>query len=159
MTFTTEQVAAALAAQQERDRAAPRLLGLKRLHDAPANHVATNTNTNACAIYCPNQHCQCLILRANTAPLETVTDAPDLAALPGINVGAADAADARYFAVPSMMHFENVGFSKTVGDGVKYLCCADCDLGPLGFMRTAPGHKPTCYLKVARLRYKVPPTE
>ncbi|KAJ3369724.1 hypothetical protein GGF31_005029 [Allomyces arbusculus] len=155
MAFTTDQVAAALAAQQERDRAAPRLQGLARLHDAPATHVvATNTNTNACAIYCPNEHCQCLILRANVAPLETVTDAPDLAALPGIPV---DAIDTRYYAVPSMMHFENVGFSKTVGNGVKYLCCADCDLGPLGFMRTAPGHSPTCYLKVARLRYKVPP--
>jgi hypothetical protein len=36
----------------------------------------------------------------------------------------------------SMMDFENIGFSKPV-DGIKFLVCADCELGPLGF------HDPT----------------
>jgi guanine nucleotide exchange factor len=30
------------------------------------------------------------------------------------------------------MKFENIGFSNTV-DGIAYLSCADCDLGPLGY--------------------------
>lgn len=34
--------------------------------------------------------------------------------------------------VSDMFHFENVGFSKTVGN-FKYLTCADCELGPIGW--------------------------
>lgn len=29
------------------------------------------------------------------------------------------------------MEFENVGFTKNV-DNIKYLCCADCEVGPVG---------------------------
>jgi hypothetical protein len=31
-----------------------------------------------------------------------------------------------------MFQFENVGFSKTVGN-YKYLVCADCEIGPIGW--------------------------
>ena len=34
--------------------------------------------------------------------------------------------------VSDMFHFENVGFSKTVGN-FKYLTCADCEVGPIGW--------------------------
>ncbi|KAH7338303.1 acyl-CoA N-acyltransferase [Rhizoctonia solani] len=36
---------------------------------------------------------------------------------------------------PSPMQFENIGFSRAVGGdgGIKYLSCAECDLGPLGW--------------------------
>jgi hypothetical protein len=34
-----------------------------------------------------------------------------------------------------MMKFENIGFCNTI-DGIKYLSCADCDLGPLGYHDT-----------------------
>lgn len=37
-----------------------------------------------------------------------------------------------YWCVDNMYAFENVGFSKTV-DGVKYLICADCEIGPIGW--------------------------
>ncbi|GFQ74030.1 guanine nucleotide exchange factor MSS4 [Trichonephila clavata] len=38
----------------------------------------------------------------------------------------------KYWCVDNMYAFENVGFSKTV-DGVKYLICADCEIGPIGW--------------------------
>lgn len=38
----------------------------------------------------------------------------------------------KYWCVENMYAFENVGFSKTV-DGVKYLICADCEIGPIGW--------------------------
>ncbi|XP_035234103.1 guanine nucleotide exchange factor MSS4-like [Stegodyphus dumicola] len=38
----------------------------------------------------------------------------------------------KYWRVDNMYSFENVGFSKTV-DGVKYLICADCEIGPIGY--------------------------
>lgn len=34
--------------------------------------------------------------------------------------------------VEDMFQFENVGFSKTVGN-FKYLICADCEVGPIGW--------------------------
>lgn len=34
--------------------------------------------------------------------------------------------------VADMFHFENVGFSKNVGN-IKYLVCADCEVGPIGW--------------------------
>ena len=39
----------------------------------------------------------------------------------------------KFWLVEDMWHFENVGFSKTVGDSVKYLICADCEVGPIGW--------------------------
>jgi len=38
----------------------------------------------------------------------------------------------KYWCVDNMYAFENVGFSKTV-EGVKYLICADCEIGPIGW--------------------------
>jgi guanine nucleotide exchange factor len=40
-----------------------------------------------------------------------------------------------YWAVPSALTFENIGFSRNVGT-IKYLVCADCDCGPLGWHDT-----------------------
>ena len=37
-----------------------------------------------------------------------------------------------FFRVDDMFDFDNLGFTNTVG-GMKYLSCADCDLGPLGY--------------------------
>ncbi len=38
-----------------------------------------------------------------------------------------------FWLVEDMFHFENVGFSKTVDESVKYLICADCEIGPIGW--------------------------
>lgn len=37
-----------------------------------------------------------------------------------------------YWTVADMFSFENVGFSHT-RDSIKYLVCADCELGPIGY--------------------------
>ena len=37
-----------------------------------------------------------------------------------------------FWTVSDMFTFENVGFSKNVGT-IKYLICADCEVGPLGW--------------------------
>lgn len=39
---------------------------------------------------------------------------------------------ASFWQVSDMYSFENIGFSNTVGD-VKYLACADCEIGPVGY--------------------------
>ena len=38
----------------------------------------------------------------------------------------------KHWLVEDMFHFENVGFSKTV-QNIKYLICADCEIGPIGW--------------------------
>ncbi|XP_031562012.1 guanine nucleotide exchange factor MSS4-like [Actinia tenebrosa] len=38
----------------------------------------------------------------------------------------------KHWMVENMMTFENVGFSKTV-NSIKYLTCADCEIGPIGW--------------------------
>lgn len=38
----------------------------------------------------------------------------------------------RAWMVQDMFHFENVGFSNTVGN-YKYLICAECEVGPIGW--------------------------
>jgi hypothetical protein len=37
-----------------------------------------------------------------------------------------------YWVVEDMFTFENIGFSNTVGE-YKYLICADCEMGPIGY--------------------------
>lgn len=37
-----------------------------------------------------------------------------------------------FWAVKDMFTFQNVGFSNTVGNN-KYLTCADCEAGPIGY--------------------------
>ena len=56
--------------------------------------------------------------------------------------------------VDDMMSFENIGFTKTLVQ-IKYLCCADCELGPLGlqYLDRAPA---ASYLAARRVRYDVP---
>lgn len=42
----------------------------------------------------------------------------------------------RFWLVKDMFHFENVGFSKPVNETEKYLICADCEIGPIGWHDT-----------------------
>jgi hypothetical protein len=32
-----------------------------------------------------------------------------------------------------MMAFENIGFTKETEGSLRYLCCAECEIGPLGY--------------------------
>lgn len=59
------------------------------------------------------------------------------------------------FQVRDPFQFENVGFSKTVAD-VKYLTCADCELGPVGWQELPIGN---CFLALSRVRNGIPVTQ
>uniref|UniRef100_A0A1A9WKS8 Guanine nucleotide exchange factor MSS4 n=1 Tax=Glossina brevipalpis TaxID=37001 RepID=A0A1A9WKS8_9MUSC len=54
-----------------------------------------------------------------------------------------------FWLVNDMFIFENVGFSNTV-DKRKYLTCADCDIGPLGYFDI---NTKKCYLALQRVHY------
>ena len=56
----------------------------------------------------------------------------------------------RFWLLNDMLQFENIGFTNTV-DKKKYLICADCEIGPLGFQNL---DKPNEFLVcVERVRY------
>eukprot|EP00794_Sanderia_malayensis_P019226 gene19226-21153_t len=56
-----------------------------------------------------------------------------------------------FWQLNNMMDFENVGFSNTV-DNIKYLCCADCEIGPIGYHDVTD--KTSFYVAVSRVVYK-----
>eukprot|EP01137_Pigoraptor_chileana_P028289 Opistho-2@909 len=58
----------------------------------------------------------------------------------------------QFWHVTNMFDFENMGFSHTVGT-LKYLACADCDVGPLGLHDTAD--KTQTFLAAGRVKYIV----
>lgn len=60
--------------------------------------------------------------------------------------------------VQDMMAFENVGFTKPIpGSDVRYLSCADCDIGPIGYHPPPLSISSKMFLVAAdRCRYSIP---
>ncbi|XP_004927541.1 guanine nucleotide exchange factor MSS4 homolog [Bombyx mori] len=52
-----------------------------------------------------------------------------------------------FYHVENMYTFENIGFTHTV-DNHKYLSCADCDAGPVGYHDTNTRHS---YVAISRI--------
>ena len=57
--------------------------------------------------------------------------------------------------VNTMMDFENVGFTMTVENRIKYLCCADCEGGPLGIQLLDSASPQACYVAAGRVSYRL----
>ncbi|XP_055837240.1 guanine nucleotide exchange factor MSS4 homolog [Episyrphus balteatus] len=56
-----------------------------------------------------------------------------------------------FWTVGDMFQFENIGFSNTVGN-LKYLICADCDMGPVGYQDV--GIDKICYVALSRVKHE-----
>ncbi|XP_038218453.1 guanine nucleotide exchange factor MSS4 homolog [Zerene cesonia] len=55
-----------------------------------------------------------------------------------------------FYFVENMYSFENIGFTHTV-DNYKYLSCADCDAGPVGFYDMDTKHS---YVALSRVKHE-----
>ncbi|XP_045505171.1 guanine nucleotide exchange factor MSS4 homolog [Colias croceus] len=55
-----------------------------------------------------------------------------------------------FYFVENMYTFENIGFTHTV-DNYKYLSCADCDAGPVGFYDMNTKHS---YVALSRVKHE-----
>jgi hypothetical protein len=77
---------------------------------------------------CPK--CSCVIFKPETAFLSETNQS--LVSIQNSSQGEIEVIDS-FWTVKDMMAFENIGFSREASDGRKYLICADCELGPLGF--------------------------
>ena len=77
--------------------------------------------------------------------------------LPHVSLKAAASAEEQtdslehFWQVSGMFTFENVGFSNSV-KGIKYLTCADCEQGPIGWCLETD--KETLYVAHDRVNYK-----
>lgn len=122
----------------------------------PLEKLVNESKKNVADILCPKENCKCVILRKNAATL-VERDGSKLtlptSSLPENALLSPDQDDDIYFwHVGNMMDFENVGFSTTVGT-IKYLSCADCDLGPLGYHDTADPKEFVISIKRAKYRF------
>lgn len=94
--------------------------------------IVTKENRNALRVYCP--HCGSLIISpfiATYVPskpyaLPLCRQKKDGLAVEKEHVDA-------WWCVEKMLDFENIGFTHAV-EGVKYLVCADCEIGPVGYL-------------------------
>jgi len=58
----------------------------------------------------------------------------------------------QFFVIEDMMEFDNIGFTKsTDNDTIKYLICADCDVGPIGWHCVS---SKVNYVALARVKHK-----
>ena len=96
-------------------------------------------NTNENKLGCPR--CKCVIYKERSAILSVTSTKISLKYIEKNKQEELEECQ-EFWTVTDMMAFENIGFSKQVeaDGGLKYLICADCDLGPLGYHN--PSEKP-----------------
>ncbi|XP_063700023.1 guanine nucleotide exchange factor MSS4 homolog [Culicoides brevitarsis] len=92
----------------------------------------TESNKNRNAIRC--RECNSLVLNPNTADFVTQTfSLPKQHQKNTVKIDELECEDFDHFwTVKDILAFENVGFLNTV-DSKKYLICADCEKGPIGY--------------------------
>ncbi|KAI0030083.1 acyl-CoA N-acyltransferase [Vararia minispora EC-137] len=155
----------ALQASSRKKRPGGRLLSeLSGIEAAALADEKTGGTVNAFDLLCPRAGCGSLILRKGHALLEEresvqmeppANPNPHLAPLP-----APPAKTHWWLVAPSPMEFENIGFSRSVGtagasDGgkqLKFLICADCDIGPLGWQEVGGTQ---FWVAAERVRYRL----
>ncbi|KAJ7621169.1 acyl-CoA N-acyltransferase [Roridomyces roridus] len=118
--------------------------------------VSLPDSTNKFDIICPRPGCGSIILKSGVAKLTEAPVAPSvqmelhplLTALPESN--------SCWLVTPSPMEFENIGFSRPVQspgeEKIKFLACAECDLGPLGHCKEGGTE---FWLSCSRVGYRV----
>ena len=69
------------------------------------------------------------------------------------DIGSAPSGDTPtdFWLVKDMFDFDNVGFSNTVNGREKYLICADCEVGPIGWHDTT--NKTEYFVAADRVQY------
>ncbi|KAL3116032.1 hypothetical protein niasHT_007332 [Heterodera trifolii] len=117
----------------------------------------TADGRNIRPVLCP--HCPSVILRPLSAQFLSSTDGPRIALpLPRQKKRADEGGDeavqttehSQWWTLTDMMQFENVGFTNAFR-GRRFLACADCEIGPIGFVCDQTGK---FLVSVERVRHK-----
>lgn len=86
-------------------------------------------------VYC--KFCASKVMRTSVAELvEHEFALPRLPSEQGAPAAGGDSEEVlqAFWVVRDKFDFDNVGFTKTVDGRLKYLICADCDIGPIGYL-------------------------
>ena len=131
---TLQDVLAALAAQSAPQTTAPSIAQLDALTSRPFTaDLLSPTEHNSLAMHC--LLCSTLILSPLTALHHTTTQhiLPPFPATATTTASAGTGTGSEHsWAVDGQMSFENVGVTRGVEGGKRYLVCGNCDGGPIG---------------------------
>jgi len=132
---------ASLASSSRRPRPSARLLSEQASMDEilTVTSDVEGTKVNKYDLLCPRPGCGCLILKSGVGHLveQQIVNQEVLGSQPQSPPPSAGNVPC-WMVEPNPMAFENVGFSKSVpqsteGPKMKFLLCADCDHGSLGW--------------------------
>jgi hypothetical protein len=118
--------------------------------------IDSKTNRNIGKILC--NHCNCLILNVSKATYVQVEHELPVVKQRKSEIVAAENGTflkepiQHYWLVNDMLTFENIGFTHTI-DNKKYLLCADCEIGPLGYQNQ--DNKDELFLACSRVLNKI----
>ncbi|KAG8451345.1 hypothetical protein GDO86_003523 [Hymenochirus boettgeri] len=107
---------------------------------------------NSRAVLC--QRCSCRVLSAGVATLtKRELHLPSMRKKSSLAEGSSPDSEllVEHWLVHDMFTFENVGFTKDVGS-IKYLVCADCEVGPIGWHSLE--EKSNFYVALERVRHE-----
>jgi len=110
------------------------------------NNLETGNSTNPYDLICPRLNCGSVILKKGVGKFHSKPAIDEIESLsvqhPFLAPLPASPVDVPWWLItPSPMEFENIAFSRptktansiSTGKPVKFLACADCDIGPLGW--------------------------
>ncbi|VDO15444.1 unnamed protein product [Rodentolepis nana] len=119
-------------------------------------------NLNSDVVYCPR--CPSIIYRPHTAFSTNGEFSLPIIARKSELLQNGDSfprqMETEFWTVKNMTDFENVGFCLAV-DNIKYLICADCEIGPLGYhdTKSVTEGKPLFHICASRVRTSLIPKE
>ncbi|EPZ32124.1 Mss4-like protein [Rozella allomycis CSF55] len=95
----------------------------------------TETNLNPNNIRCVNEKCRTLILKKNSAELKTNLTLPEM-------TSKSEKISSRGWFLSNIYTFDNIGVTKptqmdSFGNDFRFLICAECEIGPLGYLDNA----------------------
>mmetsp|Transcript_1516 Transcript_1516/g.2007 ORF Transcript_1516/g.2007 Transcript_1516/m.2007 type:complete len:136 (-) Transcript_1516:8-415(-) len=120
-------------------------------HDSPvdADHVDANSK-NARTIHCPM--CNSKVLKPGMGKL---VEKQIFLHSSRQKSGQTDGGSTLtwFWKIEDMFDFENIGFTKNVDPGYKYLTCADCEQTVLGIQQLNDPNDKALYLSCSRVKY------
>ncbi|KAK9462058.1 Mss4-like protein [Lipomyces oligophaga] len=125
------------------------------------NVTPDQDSINSFKLYCPYENCSSLILvpgvgklvRRSQIPQGPVPPTPEKSDILDSDTSDADQNDNLFWVLSDPFEFENLGFSKSSDSGIKYLACADCDRGPLGY-HDSSSSEPEYLLSATKVLYR-----
>jgi guanine nucleotide exchange factor len=121
-------------------------MAAENIEDMKVEDLINDLKRNKTKIFC--KHCNSLILLESSA--DYVEEEHEIPLIKNKTGCENNEKIQKFWLVNNMMKFENIGFTNTVNNR-KYLICADCEIGPLGFQNLDEPNK--LFLAIQRIKH------